>query len=146
MYPNISYLLNDLFGIYIPLPIQTFGFFVALAFIFSSWTLVLELKRKEKIGLIKAVKRSKIVGQKINTTQLISAVTIGFVLGYKLLYAALNYSEFVGNPQTVILSTEGHFIGGLIGAILNTYLKYKEFKKQELEHPKQSLKQYTPTN
>ena len=144
MYPNISYLLNDLFGIYIPLPIQTFGFFVALAFIFSSWTLVLELKRKEKIGLIKAVKRSKIVGQKINTTQLISAVTIGFVLGYKLLYAALNYSEFVGNPQTVILSTEGHFIGGLIGAILNTYLKYKEFKKQELEHPKTIIETVHP--
>ena len=59
MYPNISYLLNDLFGVYIPLPIQTFGFFVALAFIFSSWTLALELKRKEKIGLIKAVKRPK---------------------------------------------------------------------------------------
>ena len=89
MYPNISYLLNDLFGVYIPLPIQTFGFFVALAFIFSSWTLALELKRKEKIGLIKAVKQTKVVGQKISTTQLISAACIGFILGYKLLYAAL---------------------------------------------------------
>ncbi|MGB2279139.1 MAG: prolipoprotein diacylglyceryl transferase, partial [Flavobacteriales bacterium] len=136
MYPNISYLLNDLFGVYIPLPIQTFGFFVALAFIFSSWTLALELKRKEKIGLIKAVKRPKLVGQKISTTQLISAAAIGFILGYKLLYAALNYSEFVGNPQAVILSTEGHFIGGLLGAILNAFLKHREYKKQELDQPK----------
>ena len=110
MYPNISYLLNDLLCVYIPLPIQTFGFFVALAFIFSSWTLALELKRKEKIGLIKAVKRPKVVGQKM-LLQLISAATIGFIFGYKLLYAALNYSEFVDNPQAVILSTEGHFIG-----------------------------------
>ena len=136
MYPNISYLLNDLFGVYIPLPIQTFGFFVALAFIFSSWTLALELKRKEKIGLIKAVKHPKVVGQKISATQLISAATIGFILGYKLLYAALNYSEFVGNPQAVILSTEGHFIGGLLGAILNAFLKHKEYKKLELDQPK----------
>ena len=136
MYPNISYLLNDLFGVYIPLPIQTFGFFVALAFIFSSWTLALELKRKEKIGLIKAIKRSKVVGQKISTTQLIYAAIIGFILGYKLLYAALNYSEFVGNPQVVILSTEGHFTGGLLGAILNAFLKHKEYKKLELDQPK----------
>ena len=136
MYPNISYLLNDLFGVYIPLPIQTFGFFVALAFIFSSWTLALELKRKEKIGLIKAVKRPKLVGQKISTTQLISAAAIGFIIVYKLLYAALNYSEFVGNPQAVILSAEGHFTGGLLGAILNTFLKHREYKKQELDQPK----------
>ena len=136
MYPNISYFLNDLFGIYIPLPIQTFGFFVALAFIFSSWTLALELKRKEKIGLIKAVKQTKLIGQKISTTQLISAGCIGFVLGYKLIYAALNYSEFAGNPQAVILSTEGHFIGGLLGATLNAFLKHREYKKQELDQPK----------
>ena len=59
MYPNISYLLNDLFGVYIPLPIQTFGFFVALAFIFSSWTLALELKRKRKNWLNKSCKTSQ---------------------------------------------------------------------------------------
>ena len=136
MYPNISYLLNDLFGIYIPLPIQTFGFFVALAFIFSSWTLSLELKRKEKIGLIKAVKRSKIIGQKISNTQLLSAALVGFVIAYKLVYAAFNYSDFVANPQAIILSTDGHIIGGILGAILNAYLKYKESKKQELDKPK----------
>lgn len=136
MYPNISYLLNDLFGVNIPLPIQTFGFFVAMAFIFSSWSLSLELKRKEKIKLIKSVKRSKVVGQKISSLQLISAATLGFVIAFKLVYAALNYSNFVADPQTLILSTEGHFLGGILGAILNSYFKYKEVKKQELEKPK----------
>jgi phosphatidylglycerol---prolipoprotein diacylglyceryl transferase len=136
MYPNISYLLNDLFGIYIPLPIQTFGFFVALAFIFSSWTLSLELKRKEKEGLIKAVKRSKKIGEKISTFQLLSAAAVGFIIAYKLVYAALNYSNFVADPQGIILSGEGHFLGGILGALLNSYLKYKEAKKQELDKPK----------
>ena len=136
MYPNISYLLNDLFGIYIPLPIQTFGFFVALAFIFSSWTLSLELKRKEKEGLIKAVKRSKKIGEKISTFQLLSAAAVGFIIAYKLVYAALNYSNFVADPQGIILSGEGHFLGGILGAVLNSYLKYKEAKNQELDKPK----------
>ena len=136
MYPNISYLLNDLFGINIPLPIQTFGFFVAIAFLLSSWTLSLELKRKEKEGLIKPTKRKKIIGKKVSPQELIVQGIVGFLVGYKLLYAGLNYSDFVNNPQGMILSTEGHFLGGLLGAFINAYMKYREVKKEELDTPK----------
>jgi len=48
MYPSISDLLKDLFGIHIALPVQTFGFFVALAFFVSAYFLSRELKRREK--------------------------------------------------------------------------------------------------
>ena len=50
MYPTISHLINDLFGVNIPLPIQTFGFWVAIAFIAASWVISSELKRKEKVA------------------------------------------------------------------------------------------------
>ena len=136
MYPNISYLLNDLFGINIPLPIQTFGFFVAIAFLLSSWTLSLELKRKEEEGLISATKRKKIIGKKVSPLDLIVHAIVGFLVGYKLLYAGLNYSDFVNNPQGMILSSEGHFLGGLIVAFINAYMKYREVKKEELDKPK----------
>ena len=136
MYPNISYLLNDLFGINIPLPIQTFGFFVAIAFLLSSWTLSLELKRKEKEGLIFATSHKKIVGKKITTQQLIFSFFIGFLVGYKLIYAGLNYNDFANHPQAFILSSQGHILGGILGGIINCFLKYKEVKKQELETPK----------
>ena len=53
MYPTISDLIKDLTGIYIPLPIQSFGFMMAVSFLFAAWTLALELKRKEKQGLSK---------------------------------------------------------------------------------------------
>ena len=136
MYPNISYLLNDLFGINIPLPIQTFGFFVAIAFLLSSWTLSLELKRKEEEGLISATKRKKIIGKKVSPLDLIVHAIVGFLVGYKLLYAGLNYSDFVNNPQGMILSSEGHFLGGLIFAFINAYMKYREVKKEKLDKPK----------
>ena len=47
MYPTISHLIYDLFGVNIPLPIQTFGFWVAIAFLAAAWTITIELKRKE---------------------------------------------------------------------------------------------------
>ncbi|MEZ5069131.1 MAG: hypothetical protein R2847_11910 [Bacteroidia bacterium] len=54
MYPTLSDLLNDLFGINLPLPIQTFGLMMALSFFLAAYTLTLELKRKEKNGLLKS--------------------------------------------------------------------------------------------
>ena len=63
MYPTISHLIYDLFGINIPLPIQTFGFFVALAFLAAAYTLSLELKRKESQGFLFSVKVKEIIGK-----------------------------------------------------------------------------------
>ena len=47
MYPSISDLLRDLFGINLPLPVKTFGFFVAISFLLAAYFLQKELKRKE---------------------------------------------------------------------------------------------------
>ena len=57
MYPTISHLIYDLLGINIPLPIQTFGFFVALAFVIGSYFISQEFKRKEKEGLLSIIKK-----------------------------------------------------------------------------------------
>ena len=48
MYPTISHLIYDVFGVNIPLPIQTFGLFVALAFVIGGWVIAKEIKRKEE--------------------------------------------------------------------------------------------------
>ena len=50
MYPKFSDTLNDLLGTDLNLPIQTYGFFVALAFLTGGVIMHFELKRREKTG------------------------------------------------------------------------------------------------
>ena len=94
MYPTISDLILDLFGINIPLPIQSFGFMMAIAFLVAAFTLQLEMKRKEKEGLIYSFTKKVVKGKSASKGELISSFLIGFVLGYKLSYAFLNYDLF----------------------------------------------------
>ena len=51
-YATLSDFFNDVFGINIPLPIQTYGFFVAVAFITAAFIMKLEYQRKEREGLM----------------------------------------------------------------------------------------------
>ena len=52
MYPRITDFINDVTGTDINLPIQSYGFFLALAFLVAALLLRHELARKEKDGLI----------------------------------------------------------------------------------------------
>lgn len=136
MYPTISDFILDVFGIYIPLPIQTFGFFVALAFLSGSWIISKELKRKEKEGILKVFIQDKIIGLKATPWQILSSAIIGFIIGFKLVEITFNYNDFVENPQQLILSSRGDLIGGILGAIVSSYSKYRDYAKKALSEPK----------
>ncbi len=135
MYPTISDLILDLFGINIPLPIQSFGFMMAIAFLVAAFTLQLEMKRKEKEGLIYSFTKKVVKGKSASKGELISSFLIGFVLGYKLSYAFLNYDLFVQDTQGILLSLEGNFLGGLLIGGVMAYMQYREFEKLKLPAP-----------
>jgi phosphatidylglycerol:prolipoprotein diacylglycerol transferase len=139
MYPTISDLIKDLTGIYIPLPIQSFGFMMAIAFLFAAWTLALELKRKEQLKLIHAVPKKIKVGEGASVGELVSNGIIGFIVGFKLVDIIFNYSSFVNNPQEFILSLQGNVVGGIVVAIVLMYLKYREKEKQKLPQPEEKI-------
>jgi len=135
LYPTISDLLKDLFGINIPLPIQSFGFFVAISFLLAAYTLSLELKRKETLGLVLPVTKKILKGAPASRQELFFNALIGFLLGYKLIYFAMNYSSLVDNPQKALLSTEGTFVGGILAAAVMAFWKYREKEKDKKAQP-----------
>lgn len=137
MYPSLYYAIKDLIGLDLPFlkMVQSFGFFVALAFLAAAYVWTLELKRKEQLGLLGFTTKKTLKGEKASTTDLFISGIIGFLLGYKLLFIALNFSDFTENTQAFILSTEGNIFGGLIGAAISAYLKYREKEKEKLDKP-----------
>lgn len=136
MFPTVSHFIHYLTGLNIPLPFNTFGVFVALAFVAAYWAFTKELKRKEALGILQPWQRTIIVGEPASTIELISNAFFGFIIGYKLIYAFVNYKLFVEDAQTVLLSLKGNVIGGLALAAIFVYWDYKEKEKTKLAKPK----------
>ena len=101
MYPTISHLIEDIFGVYVPLPIQTFGFCVAMAFIAAAYVIKLELERKEKQGLISSLKVDKIIGKKLSTSEIVISLITGFFIGFKF-DKRCNVQRFFGTSPSCL--------------------------------------------
>lgn len=136
MYPTISDLLQDLFGIHIALPIQTFGFMMAFSFLIAAWIMSLELKRKENLGLIKPFTKRIVVGSPATVMELFSSGLVGFIIGFKAGYIFNHYTEFVNDTQGVLLSSKGNLLFGIAIAAFSAWLRYREKEKEKLAEPK----------
>jgi phosphatidylglycerol---prolipoprotein diacylglyceryl transferase len=137
MYPNLYYALNDWFGWKINAfkIFYTFGIFVALAFIISAYFLALELKRKEKQGLLLPREESIITGSPATFLELFINGLVGFIFGYKLIGAFVASRQEGIDLQEFIFSSQGSVIGGLLIAGVLVFLKYREKDKQKLAKP-----------
>lgn len=126
MYATISDLLRDLFGINIPLPIQTFGFFMGLSFMGAYWATSQELKRKESLGLLTTFTKKVILYKRSTPYDYLIQVGFGALIGFKLLEMILHYDALLNDTQGFILSSRGNLIGALIGGAIAFY-----FQKQD---------------
>lgn len=138
MYPTLYHAFLDLFGWDLPglKFLNSFGFFVALAFVFASGTLGMELRRREATGLLQASTRKVTVGRPATPAELIYAALLGFLLGWKGLYLVLNFKEATADPQGFLLSGKGVLLGGLLLGGLMAWAKWREKDKARLKEPR----------
>lgn len=136
MYPNLYFLLREVFGIQIKALqlVNTFGFFVALAFVGSGFVLYSELKRKEALGEFVSMDETILVGAPATMMDMLTSALFGFLFGYKIVGAIL-IENALAYPQAFILSLEGHFGAGLIAAVVLGFLKWREKDKEKLAKP-----------
>ena len=120
---------GDIFGLS-NLPIQTYGFFIAMGFLFGAMFLKEELKRLHIEGKIHAIKRKK-----ENQYENIFNLMFSFFIGYQFLFIVNgNYQLFLENPQIILsLHLESSIselilciISGFSFAFLTFYLNNKE--------------------
>jgi phosphatidylglycerol---prolipoprotein diacylglyceryl transferase len=145
MYPNLYYIFKDWFGVdwnFLKL-FNSFGLFVALAFIISATVLSFELKLKQKKGLLGFSERKVIFGAPATLGELVSNFLLGFIFGYKIL-GALLIKTALDNPQEFLLSTQGHLLAGITVGIVALALKFYEAKKQELAQPEERILRIWP--
>lgn len=139
MYPNLYYAFKDLFNIEIKFLhfVNSFGFFVAIAFLTAAFILYKELERKEKQGKFSYAIKKVMVGKPASTAELLVNFFWGFLFGYKIIGLFFADAGSIPNPQEYIFSTKGNFLIGLIVGGIFCYLKYAEKKKQALPQPKE---------
>jgi prolipoprotein diacylglyceryl transferase len=136
MYPNLYYLIDDFFGVKLNglRLVNSFGFFVAIAFVASGFVLYNELKRKESIGEFTPTEESITIGAPASMSELLTSFFFGFLFGYKII-GAFTIADALNNTQAFILSLQGNIGAGILVGGIMVYLKWKEKEKDKLAKP-----------
>jgi prolipoprotein diacylglyceryl transferase len=138
MYPNLYYAFKDIFGVewnWLRI-FNSFGFFVALAFIAGAVVLTKELRRKEREGLLIYTEQNIMVGKPATIADLLINFILGFLLGYKII-GLFTAAEPVTDPQVFVFSGQGNLPAGILLGLLLAGLKWWERNKQKLAKPEQ---------
>jgi prolipoprotein diacylglyceryltransferase len=130
MYPNLYYAFEDLFGIKLRglQLVNSFGFFVAIAFLVGAWVLTKELRRKEAAGLLRYSERTIVTNEQVSWFDVALNFVLGFFLGYKLIGAFL-IPEALDDTQAFIFSGKGSLIAGLLAGLFFGGMKLREKQK-----------------
>lgn len=146
MYPNLYYAFRDLFGLELKglRFVNSFGFFVALAFLAAAWVLTQELKRKERAGLLPHKEVKITVGYPATIGDLFLNFILGFILGYKIIGLFLSNGPASEDPQAFIFSSQGNWPIGIGLGILFAGLKWWEKNKQKMTKPEERIVRIWP--
>jgi prolipoprotein diacylglyceryltransferase len=147
MYPNLYYFFFEVFGIKIPFfkVFNSFGFFVAIAFLMAAWLLLKELKRRQALGYFTYTERKIRVGEPAGVSDLVGSFLLGFVLGYKIL-GIFFMSDALAHPQQFIFSFDGNWLIGILLGIIFIFYKWREKNKVKLKTPETRVIRIWPSD
>lgn len=132
MYPTLYHAFHDLLGVDLQILklINTFGFFVALAFLAAARTMASELERKHALGLLRSTQRRYEPPRPTTPVDLLVSGLLAFVVGYKVLGIALGGEGLQGGSDTqrYLLSTRGNLGAGVITGLGWMFFRYRELK------------------
>lgn len=138
-YATIPDFINSLFGTSIPrFPINTYGFFVALGFIFAAYFLTKELKRKEGVGLLKGREIEETIGKKPTFFELLIPLLIGGFFGLKVGGVFDNGLQVITCQQqalSFLFSLDGNLFFAAVFGLAYAGFTYWDINKQALENP-----------
>ena len=128
-YPTISHFIESITGVFIPLPIQTFGFFIVSAFFAAQYFIKKEFLRLESIGVLQS---SPILNKENKFALIFDYIINGlmsFLFGYKIIHIIKNYETFAKKPQEILLSSHGSILLGLCFLMTTIFYMYYGKKK-----------------
>jgi phosphatidylglycerol:prolipoprotein diacylglycerol transferase len=132
MYPTLYHAIYDLLGLDLQILklINTFGFFVALAFLGAARTMASELERKHGLGLLQSTRRPYAPPPPTTPVDLLISGLVAFVVGYKVLGIAFIEPPLQGGSDTqrYLLSMRGHLVSGIITGVAWMAFRYREIK------------------
>ena len=115
--------------------VNSFGFFVAIAFILAAVILASRIKTKKQAGLIAATEMQVMVGNLLHSLNLFLIFYLGFFLGYKILALFIMDNSATEDPQAFIFSRLEAGRQVLCLGLLFAGLKWWEKNKQKLAKP-----------
>jgi len=128
------------------LPIHSYGFFVACGFFAAATLSVMELRRKEKLGLLTGEDAEITVGKAPELSETVFYFLFGFVVFFKIFgFSAFQQQLSAGilSMKDYMLSLNGSWIGGILGGGAMAAYYYFTQKKQALTQPqKKKIKIY----
>jgi phosphatidylglycerol---prolipoprotein diacylglyceryl transferase len=134
MYPDLSYILHDLFGTSVDnwtSIVKTFGLFLALSFLTAAYLLYLELKRKADEGLFVPHDTKDENGKikeafphdRVGDITMVAALSgLAGAKIFAVLESMENIKSFMSDPFGTLFSGSGlAMYGGLIGGFIGVY-------------------------
>jgi len=150
MYPNLYFVFKDLFGVELPFLklVNSFGFFVAMAFLVAGIFIQKEFRRLTDAEVFKPNQVKRLVGAPTSILDVTIQSLVGFLFGWKFLYLAINAGTIFNGtslPQEHLFSCEGSILLGVLSAALLGGRRIRKRKRNSLPTPELRNQNIQPT-